>query len=232
MAGSENPRYYETEGGLKVPSVTTVLTLLDKGPALTQWAVNCAIKKMQSVARSASWDEDVATLLTRRERSAKFAWRDESKRATTIGTNVHNAIENYLRKGETFPAPKNTEEENAMDAGMVFLLEHSIKPIAIEKTLITDRWAGTADLFCEMDGDLWLLDWKTSKRSYEEYAYQLAAYGSLNDPFPGGPSRLGTVRLDKYGEGYELKEVTDTRDKNLRIFNLLCDLWWEIRGNK
>jgi hypothetical protein len=80
-----------------VPSVTTILKVLDK-PALVQWAANCAVDyiagKMSTKPSISRYD--LLDLLA----EAKANFRKVSQTAMDIGTRVHALIENYLVDGK------------------------------------------------------------------------------------------------------------------------------------
>ena len=65
--------------------------------------------------------------------------------------------------------------------------EHGLRPLEVEAFLINETlgYGGTLDLIAELDGETWLLDWKTGKsvawpdgRVYADHRLQLAAYAN------------------------------------------------------
>lgn len=222
IIGNAKPRIYKDKEGVDSPSVTSILTMLNKGDALAQWKINCALDHIQQLMEAGKIG-DVRSF-NRYTRGAKYAWHRKSKEATDIGTTLHNAIEDYLREGKPFPDPKNKGEENVMTAAMTFLIEHDVQPLegGIEFEVNGHGFGGRGDLICKMDGDIWLLDWKTSKRVYDEYRLQLAAYRS---EAPIKVQRHGVVRFDKETAEYEIAEFTDTYEFDLKLFMLLVEFW-------
>jgi hypothetical protein len=99
--------------------------------------------------------------------------------AGALGGHLHTAIEAYIR-GEAIPGFTEKEQE-FWTAFLNFVAIERPRFVATELKLahIEDGWAGTADCYAYLprrkDG-LWLLDWKTSKKAYAEFALQLAAY--------------------------------------------------------
>lgn len=84
-------------GGAAVPSVTTILKVLDK-PALVQWAANCTcdyirekLETKVSVSKS-----DLEAMLN----DARFNFRKVSETAMDVGTRVHDLIEKYHVTGK------------------------------------------------------------------------------------------------------------------------------------
>lgn len=69
---------------------------------------------------------------------------------------------------------------NACTSFAAWYLAHPITVVAIEEPLVCEQlgFGGTPDLVCrDQHGSLIILDWKTGKFVYPEYAIQLAAYG-------------------------------------------------------
>ena len=74
-------------------------------------------------------------------------------------------------------------------------------------------YAGTFDLLAEIDGEVWLLDWKTGKGVYEEVGLQLAALHYAEkvladeDTILPKATRFGVVHVRP--EGANLIEFSD-----------------------
>ena len=149
---------YKTANGKRVPSVTTILGILDK-PALLKWAYECGLN-----------GED---------------YRKVRDKAADIGTIAHYMIECHLKNED--PDLRDYSSDNiekakiAFNAFIDFEKAHTIKPILIEKQMISEKlkYGGTLDLIAEMDGLVQLIDFKTSKGVYPEMIIQLSAYERL-----------------------------------------------------
>jgi len=149
---------YKTKDGIRVPSVTTILGILDK-PALVKWAWQCGID-----------GED---------------YRKVRDKAADIGTIAHYLIECYLKKEA--PDLRDYSQDNiekaqiSFNAFLDFEKGHHLKPIVIEQTMVSNKYkfGGTIDLIAEMDGVIQLIDFKTSKGIYPEMIIQLSAYEKL-----------------------------------------------------
>lgn len=120
-----------------------------------------------------------------------------SRRSASTGTKVHNAIEAIL-SGRT-PEPEG-EILPSIQAFQDFSRAHRIQvdPALIEQRIFhqTHRYAGTADVFAEIDGVFGILDIKTSSGVWRDYNLQTAAYlaacreeGCLAEPPPASPDR-------------------------------------------
>lgn len=122
------------------------------------------------------------------------------------GTLVHQAIEQYGLTG-TAPDPQDFEPEDRKRIQGVakWLLDNEPEFVVQEvRTASTEhRYVGTFDALCRMNGELWLLDWKTSKRVYPDQHFpQLAAYlqAEREAGFPDGePVRSGIVHIPESG---------------------------------
>lgn len=111
---------------------------------------------------------------------AKHGWewcnnyRDDR---AAFGTRVHKEIEHFLEDGEVW-----VDNEEMFDCLQVFASEfygvHELKDFELEMHLFNQEfgYAGTCDYVGEFDGKKMVLDWKTSKRVYDNYPLQIAAY--------------------------------------------------------
>ena len=150
-------RTYITPEGNKYPSITTVLSLLSKDGIL-------------------AW----------RKRVGEEAANKISTQAATRGTAVHQLAEDYLNNKEDW-------SKGAMPANLFSF--NQIKPIldkrvnnvwAQEVPLYSDKFmvAGRVDCIAEFDGELTIIDFKTSTRERsdswnENYYIQGSAYAEM-----------------------------------------------------
>lgn len=159
----DGKRFYLLPDGTKLPSVTTVLGA-QKKQAIMEWRKRVG--------------EDVANAIT--------------KKATSRGTAVHVLCENYLNNEVVEPGVK-------LDAYEMFL---SIKPFLNrinnihyqEQALWSKQlgMAGRVDCIGEFDGELSVIDFKTSKNiktrdDIKEYFWQTAAYALMYEDMIGAP---------------------------------------------
>lgn len=141
-------RYYNSEGK-SVPRVTEILSEMIHSDALMIWS-------------------NVLGLRGKR-------YKEELERAATLGTQSHFAIECYLRD-------KIKSENNIPFLGFLLwekvLNEKGIylRPLFIEEKLICDWFGGTADTVFDINGRIFLVDYKTSNHVTYKYFLQLAAY--------------------------------------------------------
>ena len=89
--------------------------------------------------------------------------------------------------------------------------------------------AGTCDLVCEIDGEVWIIDFKTSNHLQITYDLQTAVYGKcFEECFGKKPDRYGVLwlksskRKHNYekmtGKGWEMYESSRSQEENLDIF--------------
>jgi CRISPR/Cas system-associated exonuclease Cas4 (RecB family) len=160
--GSNGKRFYILPSGVKVPSITTVLGAMKKD-AIQAWR--------QRVG------EDVANQI--------------SRKASGRGTNVHTLCERYLNNdslGDVMP-----------DAREMFL---SIRPhlnkidnIHYQEQALWSKnlgIAGRVDCIAEYEGELSVIDFKTSKKiktldQIEDYFWQTCAYALMYEERVGQP---------------------------------------------
>jgi len=199
------------------PSVTSILQFMPKGKFFETW--------LKDVGHNA----DII-----------------AKKAADEGTQVHDAIEKYL-KGEKIQWLSEEGYSNySMDVWKLILKFHDFwttyKPILIESEihLFSDqyKYAGTCDLVVEIDGVRWLLDIKTSNSIHTAMDLQLAAYAQAwNETFEEKIEKNGIIWLksskrgeDKsgkkiQGKGWEIYEPTRTFEENLKLFNSIHELF-------
>lgn len=177
-------RYKDSQGNI-VPGVTTILGILNK-PALIIWANKLGLRGIDSTK-----------------------YRDEM---ADIGTLAHYLIMSYLKKEKPNTDDYSKEQidkaENCLLSFFEWEKTHTIEPILIEAPLVSNLYGygGTIDLYCKLDGEPTLIDFKTGKAIYPEMVYQLAAYEFLliEHHYPIAQARLLRIGRDE-DEGFEEK---------------------------
>ena len=137
-------RYYRRNGEY-YPSVTYVLGYYPKGKQFEEW--------LKNMGRSADYIV---------------------KKAAEDGTKVHEMVEKYLNGEELNFLNKWGDPQYDTDIWQMFLRfvefweTYNPKLIETEVHLFSDelKIAGTCDLICEIDGELWLLDVKKIGRAH------------------------------------------------------------------
>jgi hypothetical protein len=200
---------YFLDGQGPIPSVTGILKIVDKSGPLVGWAkritAEAAVRHADKINEwAADFGEDGAvTMLTK----AADVIRDK---AATQGSDIH-----ALAEAITLGHEVTVTEEQApfVDAYRAWRRDFEPSFLAAEEMVCSLQYgyAGTLDAIVEIAGEVWLLDYKTSKGVYPETALQLIAYGSADFiGRAGDPTRYAIPKVDHYGvlhlrpEGYEL----------------------------
>lgn len=238
------------------PSVTGILGCKAK-PALTNWS---ARKSLEYVAkRLGQYESGLGappfTVDTKEIHSwlaeAADGWNGDAT-ATTIGTVAHRYSYEELRfrAGLTPHRPKFPLEYDPVlmpdfTPGMVdganssaraviqFFDEHNFEPIILERPLWSplDGFVGTPDYIGKIDGELAVLDYKSSKRIYAEYWAQLAALQYMYQmEFPGQIiKKRYAVNIPKDGGDLQVQvRGLDTFSADLDMFMACWTLYrWE-----
>ena len=201
-------RYYRRNGDY-YPSITYVLSCYPKGKFFQDW--------LKKVGYSADYIV---------------------RKAADEGTQVHEMCEDYL----------NGKELNFLENGIPmydpnvwqmflrfvdFWEEYNPTLLEAEVHLFSDelKVAGTCDLVCEIDGELWIIDFKTSNHLQTTYDLQTAVYAKCYEEcFGKTPDRYGILWLksksrgeDKSGKrlkgkNWEMYESTRSQEENIDIF--------------
>jgi hypothetical protein len=195
---------YMNDDKVEVPSVTTIMKILNK-PFIAKWANSLGWKRQ-------SYDKVL-------EESANK------------GTFVHELLHEYLfKEGKEFdisnPDIVNFIYEN-INAFKDFLKTVELKPIWGEKSYSTDRYGGTIDLLCELDGVLTILDFKTSKRFYSSHFIQLGAYIQLLEYHGINVEQVGICRIKDGEVNIKLKKV-DEMEEYIELFNRLTEAFYLV----
>ena len=155
--------YFNGEGPL--PSVTTVLEILDK-PALSTWKAQQAVRALHHDVRVATtpqtfgMDEDAVV---------KWALNEVRKTRTdaaSVGSGVHHLADMALRASESDPTGWQTDESTQpyLDAFRAFTDRYSRSSFVSSEKMVwsLNGYAGTYDLLMMIEQELWLLgpqDW-------------------------------------------------------------------------
>ena len=207
-------RYYRRNGEY-YPSITYVLGTYPKGKFFEDW--------LKKVGYSAEYIV---------------------KKAGEQGTEVHEMIEDYLNGKElnflsSTGYPKYDPLVWQMFLRFVdFWEEYNPKLIETEVHLFSDeiKVAGTCDMVCEIDGELWIIDFKTSNHLQTTYDLQTAIYGKCYEECYGKKAdRYGVLWLKSnkrtlnkekmQGKGWEMYESSRSLNENIEIFKTVKKLF-------
>lgn len=169
---------YKNREGVTLPSVTTVLGILNK-PALIVWANRLGLQGIDSTK-----------------------YRDEMG---VIGGLAHALISSDL-KGEKLLLSGYSQDQidkanNCMKSYFKWREKKNLNPYVIETPLVSEefQFGGTTDFYGTIDGENTILDYKTGG-VYKEAYIQTCAYRQLlienGHPLPSKITILGIPRTD------------------------------------
>ena len=190
VAGS---RFYEHPvTNQTVPGVTTVIDVLSK-PALPRWsAKETAIFAVQNRKSWQDLDEAAAIDLLK-----GAAWR-QSSGAMKKGTDVHAIAEKLLMNEPVDFVPPDVQNPVRGVAQIIEWLKPEVLHLEASIWNMSVGYAGTTDLIAKIDGETWLLDWKTSKDVYPDMGLQLAAYGHGEVILKPNGTEIPLPKIDKF----------------------------------
>jgi hypothetical protein len=205
----EGKKHTYSVDGVPVPNVTTVLDTLAK-PALIGWAAKETALYWEGLitpGESFQFDEvEIADHV----KASKVARFKKSGKAKLVGAIVHDYAE-QVAKDQAPTMPINKQAQRGCEAFNKWWGGRDIEVIAAERRIFSrEHWyCGTADLLARINGELSVLDWKTSTGIYDEMkvqvggAYRVALEEELGEKITGA----WVVRFDKEtGEpdGYQM----------------------------
>ena len=220
---SFDERFYTIDGKTFYPSVTTVLQTYPKGSFFEKWLMDTG-RNAESI----------------------------KKEAGIQGTNVHNAIEHFLKGGEVLMMDNDGNEFFTLNEWkmicrfMDFWDYEGIDRdnIEVEEILFSKQMelGGTGDLVVEIDNENWFIDHKTSNAMHKTYRIQLAIYRKMWElQNPGRKiDRYGVLWLNAktrtkksftQGKGWQLLDYTEYYDKDIALYENIRAIWNEENKN-
>ena len=221
-------KYNWPDGEWVVPSPTGIIGACTS-KFLHQWSANEVVNWIEAnceVREPELLSEDYLYYVTEADLdTARVHYKTVSEEALSVGSEVHDMCENYFKD---FQSTKNRRIEvvNSYNAFLQFVGDYNVTHTALEETVYGEvdgrRWAGTLDFRGPIDGDEWILDYKTSKALYDANI-QLAAYRStFKEKFRYGALRLPKDGIPlKSGKLYEFKEYTSRYEKDLETWQYM-----------
>ena len=227
---NKDQRLYHIEGLNKdLPSVTTILGLLDKSGPLLGWGVKVTIEYLQQ------HPEELRENPTETFKKAKLYYRELKEKATELGSEVHNLLEVFL-KGQNITGllVANPKLKPAFEAFLLWQKKYKFELVEAEHIIWSDLgYAGTLDCVARLDGKLYVIDFKSSKAIYDEYELQVAAYAAAyEERSEKEVEGIGILRLGKENGLPEWREIPLVNRHDLMdMFMALCH-YWHIRQRR
>lgn len=210
-----NHTTYINKYGDEVPSVTTILKILNK-PSLVRWA-NYLGFNHQKV-------DDVVN--------------DYADR----GTLIHELISAYLSgslmiyiDNDRFPISMILQFFKRFKK---WTNNHTVKPILLEQEFCSDKFGGTVDFYGEIDGYYTLLDFKTAKKIRLSMFLQLALYCIMLEEKGYKIDRVGILLInpDNKDEKYLTREEMDPYIEVMKnlvdVFHCYYDVNFKYKWNE
>mgnify|MGYP001208091809 CR=1 FL=1 len=207
LPGTKAHQKYYLKDGTIVPGVTTIVNLLNK-PALIKWANNLGLEGIDT---------------------SKYV-----DKAAKIGTCAHYLIQCHLAGEEPDLSDYSAQEidlaENALLKYWEWEKQFTIEPILLETSLVSEkmRYGGTIDCYTKLNGEYWLIDFKTGKALYDEMFIQVSAYRNLlleNDYKVEGVAILRIGRDETEGFEYRVIDKEDL-ERQWKIFQHLLAIYY------
>lgn len=201
---SETDRYQFE--GVNVPRVTEILSNMLHDDFLMVWANNIGLYQRKK-------------------------YKEELGKAATKGSYVHDAIEDYIQNQneldlDTVTAGFRTEVSYAYGSFRAWwdiVSKRNIKIVMQEQRLVCPWFGGTLDLLVEIDGKIYLLDFKTSNYPSYKYFLQLSAYRYILKYYYGIEIYgCGIIKLNKKAIEFE-EFIIDKANPEYEGFMDLCE---------
>jgi len=204
-------RVYKTKSGLVIPSVTQIVSMLNK-PALVTWANKLGLQGI-----------DVKKYVDNK---------------ADIGTVAHRMILDYFLDQETDFSEYSKEvidkAENSFLSFLEWAKNRKVKPLFVEKSMVSEveLFGGTFDFYGLVDGEKTLVDFKTGNGIYQEYFYQLAGYSILLEE-AGMKVRRGMIlNILRTEDERFLVQSVDSFEREKKIFRHLLSIYWLEKEGK
>jgi len=205
--------------GEKIPGTTTIISRFKDSGGLMHWAAEQGRLMERGIIKSLY---------------------DKAEKAADIGTVAHAMIEAHINKG----APEEvlfemlsdngdrTKALNAFDMYLKWEQQTGIKMLCkyqeIQLVSPEFKFGGTPDAIGEINGEIVLLDWKTSNGIYQDYMIQLAAYQHLvNDGVRMEDGKPFGLKVAK--GAHLLRFAKDFPDFGHHYFGDLSDAWEQFK---
>lgn len=196
-------------------SVTAATGVIDKSAVLMGWAVGLACGHLRSYLGEQPDGKFTAEELLPVIDEAGRQHTIKKDEAASIGNQVHDFAQKFAEHKMTgSPAPELTEEmEEGVVLGITGFLdwyaENKPEFIANEKLIYSRayEYCGKFDVLAKINGEIVLLDYKTSSGVYPEHFFQLSGYWqAYAEEYPDqAPARAMILHFDKKTGAFSVK---------------------------
>lgn len=224
--------------GKRMTGCTTILGVLAK-PALIPWAARMATEYIQKNAPKEALSmpdnekpEEYNYIVS--EQLLEEARKAHAKRKTdagTYGTKTHEIIAEIIAdviensEGRILSGKNpNKSVQNFLDWAM----KDKVKFLETEKIIYSEKLfvAGTVDFVCEIDGQVWIGDFKTTGSGiYPEHFFQCAGYNIMLEDMGLYPNITGYLILNLKENGEFLEKRSISNESNRKIFTNCVEIY-------
>lgn len=221
-------RFYTLDGIKFYPSSTTILSVYPKGYGFNEY-----LKKLG------------------------YSADEELRKAGEQGTKIHKAIQNYLNGEQvTWVDPENREKYGSdftinewimISRFVEFHTKYKPEALAVELSLLDEElgFGCTIDYVGIVEGEIWLIDWKSSNYIHKNHYLQIASNIALwNRKYPNhkiqrfAPMHLkastrgeSKKKTSIQGKGWQLKEGEKSWHDYYKVFDHCKAIWTEENPN-
>lgn len=176
---------YKNKNGKRVPSVTTI------------------------ISNNLGYNKRILLAWQAREFRAGRDPDEQTERACSVGTLVHEMIEAHIYGQDEYTPPEGTSETDVLAAieGLQAYIkweeENNVEYLESEIGMVSETWqyGGTADAIALVNGVVTLIDFKTSRSVYAEHIVQLGAYMSgIEETTDYKIEQCMVIKVDKNAE--------------------------------
>lgn len=202
--GLDGDRYQYN--GINVPRTTEIISNMIHEEYLMKWANNIGLYQHKK-------------------------YNEERDIAANKGEYVHNAIEDFIQNNNELNLDTISDgcrievscAYGSFKSWWDIISKRNIRIIMQEQKLVCPWFGGTLDLLIEIDGRIYLLDFKTSNYSSYKYFLQLAAYRYILKYYYGIEIYgCGIIKLDKKDIYFE-EYIIDKSMYDYEEFITLCE---------
>lgn len=206
-------KYVHPVTGEVCPSVTSILKVISR-PALDGWAARLTAKYAVD-----NWQELSEADPAERLETLKHVHENERQVKADRGSLVHDMADMWAKGSSMIHVTKSTEGFMTQFYG--FLADVNPEYLESEATCWnrTYGYAGTLDFVAKIDGEVVLVDIKTSPRCYPEHGLQLAALSHCE------------FVIEPDGTEREMPRITRHALLNLRPRSWKLIPVWEMEAN-
>ncbi|HIG93975.1 TPA: hypothetical protein HA234_07305 [Candidatus Woesearchaeota archaeon] len=207
--------YHKKDSDIFAPSITYVVHYYPRGAGFDKWLADKGMDDAEAIKKAAG----------------------------DKGSRIHAAIEDllsgkeitfdkkYFSKEDGTEKDLSVEEWEALLSFSAWHAKYKPKVLRVEETVFQDPtedfksgFAGTVDLVCEIEGELYIIDFKTSKDIYPSHRLQVSAYKHIiQKAYPERKINLAILQVGypRNKNRYKFTEIDD----EFETFKAVYKIW-------